>query len=694
MKVLVVLDQASGQALVDTDDQGIEQVVGIEWLPSTERALELVRKKGIVTVAGLPLAPALVKGVVDGLGGEADGPQALGDGSLLESVQRWCKQQSGSGRYGVICADGMVRHSAEQAGASTYAHAMLAAWDQAELGAHLVLVRCGEHELTRLAEPLCYRLHHLADGRKELLLAVTDAALGELMQRRLEVVLLPSSTLGSDLKILRGPWKDGSGAKELPVSAVLASFNNGDVLVAVTPGMDASALSLHGAHGHDELLLPQPLSELLRKPTVILEPPGSIIDRLPRDILERIELPPWVLWPRLGCPVSASDYQAILDRYTGITALDADGTIASRHISHPDNSRVVSALVAELRSMGYCAHTHAFTYGGRTLYNVIADLPGQGYFVVKASVLKHLRSLIQRPFAKDPVSDQVKELVGMFSTDPDNMLEVPPMKRSGVVARLKEVLQVRPWFPYWLRCLVLWPGFGSRIVVVGCHLDSTAQSSGGYDPLTDPAPGRDDNASGLAATLAIARQFTALRGCLRHTVRFCFFNAEEQGLVGSKAYAAMLKAANAPVKAAVCMDMIGYNSDAQRLFEIHAGYSDAAVRDASVPIADRIAHWADVQGRLAPAQVYKGTATSAAPPNSANRDVVDGAINRSDHAAFHQQGWPAVVVTEDFFANASSEPASDPNPNYHRTSDTVVDHAFAADITCAVARAVRELAGG
>ena len=70
----------------------------------------------------------------------------------------------------------------------------------------------------------------------------------------------------------------------------------------------------------------------------------------------------------------------------------------------------------------------------------------------------------------------------------------------------------------------------------------------------------------------------------------------------------------------------------------------------------------------------------------------DGAINRSDHAAFHQQGYPAVVVTEDFFGNLASEPMADPNPNYHRNADSVVDAAYAADIICAVGHAVRALA--
>jgi Zn-dependent M28 family amino/carboxypeptidase len=200
----------------------------------------------------------------------------------------------------------------------------------------------------------------------------------------------------------------------------------------------------------------------------------------------------------------------------------------------------------------------------------------------------------------------------------------------------------------------------------------------------------DDDASGIAATLAVARHLMTLGKSLPHTVRFCFFNAEEQGLVGSLAYASMLKASGVPIKAVVCADMIGFNSDTRRLFEIHAGYTDPAVRDSSVPIADRIATWAASLGALAPAQLYKGTN----PGSGADRNLFDGAINRSDHAAFHQQGYPAVVVSEDFFVNLASEPGADPNPNYHAASDQTIDSTYAADIVCAICLAVKELAGG
>ena len=234
------------------------------------------------------------------------------------------------------------------------------------------------------------------------------------------------------------------------------------------------------------------------------------------------------------------------------------------------------------------------------------------------------------------------------------------------------------------------PGEQPSLVVVGCHMDSTAARDPGFRPASDPARGADDDASGMAAVLAIGRHVAALAAPTHHTVRLCFFNAEESGLVGSRAYAASLKARDAQIAAVVCCDMIAFNSDSLRTFEVHAGFTDPAVRDLSVPLAQVVARAAARFGVLAPAQVYSGTSSTG----GADPGRFDGAINRSDHASFQEQGYPAVLVSEDFFPNRPGDPAADPNPNYHSNTDAVIDAAYGADITRAVSVAVLELAAG
>lgn len=73
-------------------------------------------------------------------------------------------------------------------------------------------------------------------------------------------------------------------------------------------------------------------------------------------------------------------------------------------------------------------------------------------------------------------------------------------------------------------------GQSDRVILLGAHYDSTGEDEG--------SEGATDNGAGVAALLAVAE---ALQGqSLPHTVRFTFFGAEENGLNGSKAYAASL----------------------------------------------------------------------------------------------------------------------------------------------------------
>jgi hypothetical protein len=483
---------------------------------------------------------------------------------------------------------------------------------------------------------------------------------------------------------------DEQTAKELSRQKILFA-ENARALLALGPRQPNDSLSVHGPHGHFQFLMPSPeLNEPAPSSGSAFRTARRALAKWPLDKVNVAWLPidPGILNVILAkCPSTAASFQAVVNRYSGVSDLDNSGPIVSRHIQHPDNSRVVQALIAELNSIGYCAYTHSFNHAGLTLHNVIADLPGKGLFRLNPDILQRVRQVFLKRPIPDPPDPWIKAfsgIVGKKWLEEQKLAELSPLEmRLG----LEAIFELRSWFPWWLQFCPL-AGLGAEIVIVGCHLDSTAARTTGYNPVTDPAPGADDDATGIASTLAIARYLWAFRGKLPHTVRFCFFNAEEQGLVGSKAYAAMLKAAGAPVKAVVCADMIGYNSDAQRIFEVHAGFTDPAVRDLSVPIADKIAAWGASLGALAPAQIYKGTIGSS----GTDRNLYDGAINRSDHGAFHQQGYPAVVTSEDFFVNLAAEPGADPNPNYHAEEDTVIDSAYAADISCAIALAVKELA--
>ncbi|GAJ06960.1 unnamed protein product, partial [marine sediment metagenome] len=224
------------------------------------------------------------------------------------------------------------------------------------------------------------------------------------------------------------------------------------------------------------------------------------------------------------CHTIAASFQADVDRYSGASNIDSSGQIVSRHIRHSDNSRVVQALLDELNTMGYCAYTHSFNFAGLTLKNVIADLPGTGYFRLTPNIIELIRDIFLKyplPYPPEPWVKPIIQMVGKDWFKEQRLDELTPLQLRTT---LEAIFELKLWFPWWLK-LCLLPGLGAKLVIVGCHLDSTAARDAGYNPLSDPAPGADDDASGIAAALAIARYLSSFRGKLTHTVRFCFFNA-------------------------------------------------------------------------------------------------------------------------------------------------------------------------
>jgi len=228
-------------------------------------------------------------------------------------------------------------------------------------------------------------------------------------------------------------------------------------------------------------------------------------------------------------------------------------------------------------------------------------------------------------------------------------------------------------------------GSTDPMILITAHLDSTAASTGGYDPVLDPAPGADDDASGVAAVMVAAAALAELRrrGRIRRTIRFVLFNAEEHGLVGSKAYARDQASNQTAILAVFQMDMVGYrggNEAPPRPFEVHVGYASSLnVERRSRELAELLSRAREqITSDLAVPQVYPISDGEA-----------DPAAGRSDHASFQERGYAACAVSEDFFVGpAPGSVSPQPNPNYHTSSDTIVDYEYAADIARVVTAAV------
>lgn len=101
----------------------------------------------------------------------------------------------------------------------------------------------------------------------------------------------------------------------------------------------------------------------------------------------------------------------------------------------------------------------------------------------------------------------------------------------------------------------------NEIVVIGAHYDHL-----GYDPTLEGDQvynGADDNASGVAAVLQVARAFLATGEQPERTVIFAFWDGEEKGLLGSR-YFTMTYPELKKIKGYLNYDMIGRNNNEEQ----------------------------------------------------------------------------------------------------------------------------------
>jgi aminopeptidase YwaD len=112
--------------------------------------------------------------------------------------------------------------------------------------------------------------------------------------------------------------------------------------------------------------------------------------------------------------------------------------------------------------------------------------------------------------------------------------------------------------------LAFLPGKTDEYIILGAHYDHLGR--GNFDSLAPSQigqihPGADDNASGTAGLLELARLLSPMKGQLQRGILFASFAGEELGLLGS---AAWVKAPTRPLDKAVAMlnmDMIGRIKD-------------------------------------------------------------------------------------------------------------------------------------
>lgn len=196
-----------------------------------------------------------------------------------------------------------------------------------------------------------------------------------------------------------------------------------------------------------------------------------------------------------------------------------------------------------------------------------------------------------------------------------------------------------------------------------------------YDVHFNDNPGADDNASGVAGVLELARMVAALKPALSHRLELIAYTLEEQphfnsSSMGSQVHAASLLRNRIPLRLMVSVEMIGYFSDepgSQR-------FPLAMLK----PIYPNTGNFIGVVGQLmdrSNVHRVKSLMQSASdlPVYSLNAPGFIPEASFSDHSSYWNLGLPAVMVTDTAFLR---------NPNYHRPTDTpdTLDYRRMADV--------------
>jgi aminopeptidase YwaD len=205
-------------------------------------------------------------------------------------------------------------------------------------------------------------------------------------------------------------------------------------------------------------------------------------------------------------------------------------------------------------------------------------------------------------------------------------------------------------------------------ILVGAHYDAVLGS-----------PGADDNATGLAVLLELARSI-ALQPA-RHPLRLVAFDLEELGYVGSQHYVAKLQQHQQKLRLMLSLEMLGYCNSAsgsqtypaglERIYPDRANFIALVGTLSTLPDLIRLSR-----------SFRRSVACEWLPAGRRGLIVPDS--RRSDHVPFWDAGYRAILVTDT--ANLR-------NPHYHQPSDRLetLDLDFLTAVCQGVIASVRSL---
>ncbi len=207
------------------------------------------------------------------------------------------------------------------------------------------------------------------------------------------------------------------------------------------------------------------------------------------------------------------------------------------------------------------------------------------------------------------------------------------------------------------------------MIILGAHYDSVRGS-----------PGADDNATGVAALLELARLLENKK--CSHSIRFVAFANEEPPFfytrkMGSWVYAKSLRQQRKKVNAMFSLESLGYYSE-EKDSQQYPPFFKWFYPDQGNFIA-LVTRWSDTKLLKQVSQLFRRH--SDFPIESVAVPALIPGVSWSDHWAFWKMGFPALMVTDTAFYR---------NPYYHTVNDSAdkINFQRLADLVVALAEVI------
>ena len=201
--------------------------------------------------------------------------------------------------------------------------------------------------------------------------------------------------------------------------------------------------------------------------------------------------------------------------------------------------------------------------------------------------------------------------------------------------------------------------YGSGVNVIGTkpgteRPDEQVLISAHYDHIPNCA-GADDNATGVAGVLEAARIMGP--ASFARTVVLACWDQEEQGLIGAEAYAARARQQGQNIAMMVSLEMLGFRSFEPNSQRVPFGFDllfpvQLAELEANQNRGDFLAVFPDTAAAGSANQMAAHAEAIGLPvfvleiTDALKSNPVAGDVRRSDHAAFWDQDYPAILATD------------------------------------------------